>query len=228
MISMKSDFFTGRTIIIVVTIALIANHFVTVNTPMKTGSCIHRVEDEKQGSFFLTNTSLSEEFVNTRGVMTTVGTTWNLTFSVDGNSTAGVNITVIPPSGYPFILDWWEGEKTFIINPGEIVSVLYVSHAATDHSNSLQFHHMLVHDECNASGSYNLTLIDRGFVVDIKTGQTYISNITSWLDMISNNVDFTSSKVSIATEIYQSSGLTLFLLICSFVLIRKKRRELSE
>ena len=147
-----------------------------------------------------------------------IGTTWNLTTSLHGNSSSAIGIFFVGSSdnlGSDFV-----GTGYFVINPNESVTEQYVGHTASDDLPGFNFQYFLSDATKNASGRYQVTLIHLGYHVTVGTGHLYIRNITAWLERMSS----TPSSVV-------SSGFLLLAILINFsifiICLKKKKRPKS-
>ncbi|MHA1169535.1 MAG: hypothetical protein ACTSRU_17045, partial [Candidatus Hodarchaeales archaeon] len=165
-------------------------------------------EYDKFGSFILDNTSEQKEMVGALPPLARIGTAWNLTVSVGGNSTSGVNITF--HEHFAHVIDWWEGVKMFTVSPNQTRSEIYVSHAVADFPIEPMFYCSLVESTGYASGDYQLLLIHGGYPFDVGTGETSVSNITAWLEELSStNNKITSISWEVVVVALFSSLITI-------------------
>jgi len=103
---------TGSLILIY---GVILSMTVVMTLPAKSVVVLSSGEYDKFGSFILDNTSEQKEMVGALPPLARIGTAWNLTVSVGGNSTSGVNITF--HEHFAHVIDWWEGVKMFTVSP---------------------------------------------------------------------------------------------------------------
>ena len=164
----------------------------------------------KSGKFHIENSSVSQELVPISGSYPLIGETWNLTIAVNENSTSGIRITM-SSSYYSYHELWWEGNRNFTIEPGENRTESYISHVCTDYPAFPAFFIELLIGSKDANGTYSLILIQKGTLADIgATGQTYIWNITRWLE----------NKSQTSSSIIRADGL-MFGLIASLIILVK-------
>lgn len=131
------------------------------------------------GSFSMTNTSEKYTLLNDIIYSMAIGTTWNLTIVIHGNSSSRVSFSFNSIDGIP--LDYWEGTKNFVVSSNETRSEQYVSHCVADESPGFNFQYTLVDSTKNASGMYKFEKIHPGYSVNVGTGHLYVPNITAWL-----------------------------------------------
>ncbi|MCK4848553.1 MAG: hypothetical protein KAT16_05995 [Candidatus Heimdallarchaeota archaeon] len=166
------------------------------------------------GSFSLDNTSESKTLVGGDGIIgSQIGETWDLTIDVHSNSTTNINFSMST-----YIPQWWEGTKTFILNPNQTHTESFVLHCITDiigHM-SLDFLYELVESEKAVSGTYYLKKVNVGYPYSgFLTGPIYVSNITEW---ISSNSSTNSIPESNSTD-----GFMIGVVIVGLLLLYRRK-----
>jgi hypothetical protein len=74
-----------------------------------------------------------------------------------------------------------EGNKSFLVNPGEEIMVQYINHFVSDSAEYLTFDIWLNNSSSHAVGSIHVLQVHSGYSVYVGTGATLIVNITAWL-----------------------------------------------
>lgn len=175
----------------------------------------------KSGSFFISNTTRMKALCWIGFSYPCLGETWNLTISVDSNSSSGINISAF--------YQYWTGKTFFQILPGHFKTEIYVSGISIDTSNAYpRFKIALMNSTGNASGTYHTSGLYRGSCPDIGTGQAIggtPKNITEWLESLSSLTSEPSSSVPTTVTTYWTHLILIivsFLLFCTFKRIKQK------
>ena len=131
---------------------------------------------DQEGTFFVSNISHEEEIFKLDKIPY-IGQKWNITFSLDSDSTTSIIWKVV--SGSPL---FWEGISPFIMDPGDTVVNQYTSHITGDNYGSIMARYKitLVNITGSARGSYKAVLVAEGYWENIGTGQLYVSDIEAW------------------------------------------------
>ncbi len=118
-----------------------------------------------------------------------IGEKYNVSFSLDSNSTTDVRITCsISPN-------MWEGPTEISLQPSETKSQIYISHVCGDNLGVISpvFKLQLINSTAKVSGYYKAVLLFDGYQhPSCGTGQIIVSNITQWLFDISSSNKTTS------------------------------------
>jgi hypothetical protein len=100
-----------------------------------------------------------------------------------------------------------------MVYPNYTHSEVYISHSTGDTPAGLNFHLSLVDPAGNATGTYYLTLVREGYLVNVGTSHLYVSNITAWLEQQSS---VTTNPVPLSLGIISFS-------IAVFIIFRKRK-----
>ena len=172
------------------------------------------------GSFSIQNTYESKTLFSGDGILgSRIGATWDLTIYLHSNSTTNINFSMST-----YNPQWWEGNKTFILNPNQTHTEKYVLHCTTDVLNhlSLNFLFELIENEKAVSGIYYIEKVSEGYPYSgIVTGPIYIANITEWISLNSSTnsiAEFNSSTNSI-TESNSTDGFMIGIVIMGLLLL---------
>jgi hypothetical protein len=139
----------------------------------------HTYTEHLNGDFSLKADSTPNLTLILPSVIIGIGTSWNVTFFLDSNSSSPVNgfFSYLYSSNNP---EYWEGQRQFTILPGSSVNKLYVSHYCGDQMIKPEILLNLSMPDGNASGKFDSYIASLGFFPNIGTVYTYVSNITDW------------------------------------------------
>ncbi|MFX0087692.1 MAG: hypothetical protein ACFFAU_18725 [Candidatus Hodarchaeota archaeon] len=171
-------------------------------------------EIREAGTFSLTNTSDNFTLFENWIYSISIGTIFNLTISLDGNSSSGLEIKYVGTGDPQY---YWEGIQEFSIHPNETHSELYVNHYVSDVTPLFNFQYYLIEPDKSASGTYCLEQTHPGYAVTVGTGNLYVKNITLWLEQLSSTQISYSSPVLVV--------LTVVFCVYSLKLITKKEKN---
>lgn len=209
-------------------IVIIVIYLFTFHCSSKSVSFIKESQQDliEKGSFSISNTTDSYVLFENLVCTTMIGTTWNLTITVDSFSSSEVNFTFESSAR-----EWFEGVKEFQVSPNNTISELYVAHGVSDDIPHFNFHYTLVESVKKASGTYQIDRIHPGYPVNVGTGHTYIPNITAWLEGQSKTTSVSTSSRPTdhdSTESIATSPLsyTVVLIgITGIVIFHRKRNR---
>jgi hypothetical protein len=182
-----------------------------------------------EGTFHLENTTEEKELCGIVGSYPLVGETWNLTIQVAANSSTGINVSFY--GHYVYNMSWWDGAKAFQVEPGTTHSEIYLSHFTCDFPAFPSFNIALQDSTKQASGSYWLEKIEKGYLIDVGTGDTYIANITAWLNEMTTSSSKTHLSSSSTTSPTTTSAVkwpVVLLVVILTAILRVTRRKLSQ
>jgi hypothetical protein len=168
------------------------------------------------GNFSLSNTPESA-LLFSFGI-SGIGLTYNLTISLQSNSTSNVSFSIFNNTGKHI-----EGWKIFTLSPNETRTEMYVSHYTSDVIPLRSAYYQLIDGTKNASGTFLLQEVHGGYnipTVTIVTGPIYIENITAWLESLSRTKSISTSQ----SLIFKPSLYGVSFLIVLFSLVWYRRR----
>ena len=177
-------------------------------------------EKDSTPTDFSLNISSPSLLITIPVVVTGIGTTWNVTFIVNTNSTSSVSIHFShrESSTHP---EYWEGQEQFIVSPGTSITQFYVSHYCGDYIIRPEILANLSSLAGQASGFYMSNVTFWGYYPAIGTGHTYVSNITDWsLSYYASSSLTTTSVVSLGFRAF-----LIFLVVSGLYIVRKRIRS---
>ncbi|MHA2096488.1 MAG: hypothetical protein ACW98F_17855 [Candidatus Hodarchaeales archaeon] len=154
-----------------------------------------------------------------------IGTTWNVSIYVHSNSTSAVEFQ------FGSLESSWEGNRSFIVSPNNSYTSVYVQHLVSDNIGTWWIDYGLVNPTGNASGTFTVQKINEGYSVWVGTGHLYVSNITAWLESLSqpkSTVDTTPTTDGTTTDpttLTTPLSLTTILLGVTVVFSRRLRKR---
>ena len=127
------------------------------------------LSNAENGSFFLNNTSETNLLLESSiYALNLIGKKWNLTISVQSNSSTGINISVTRSGGNP--TPYITGTENFQVMVNETRSELYTSILVCDYIQTTNFHYSLSNSTRYSTGTYSIVVIENGLVATPGTG----------------------------------------------------------
>jgi hypothetical protein len=170
-------------------------------------------ERSLSGRFYFENSSeLNSIFRLLYYTAVRIGEKYNVSFSLDSNSTTDVRITCsISPN-------MWEGPTEINLQPSETMSQIYISHVCGDNLGAISpvFKLQLINITAKVSGDYKAVLLFDGYQHPScgGTGQAIVANITQWL------VDISSSN---KTTSYVTRELPIYVFLWLILIVFKRK-----
>ena len=172
----------------------------------------------RAGSLIISNSSSQQDLFESPILGQKIGQTFNVTISLQGNSSSAIKIVLASYSVLNF-----EGAKEFTVTPNETHSELYVTHFVSDLSPWFNLQVNLFEPENNASGLFQVEQTHPGYsVYGGQTGDLYVDNITAWL------LTQSQSTSQSTTSVTQATPLTSSLVVIFVLLISRSKRNLKK
>ncbi|MHA2227449.1 MAG: hypothetical protein ACXAC8_19690 [Candidatus Hodarchaeales archaeon] len=171
-------------------------------------------EPSLSGKFYFENSSvLNSIFRLLYYTAVRIGEKYNVSFSLDSNSTTDVRITCyISPN-------LWEGPTEMNLQPSETKSHIYISHVCGDNLDTISpvFKLLLMNSTAKVSGHYKAVLLFAGYQhPSCGTGQAVVENITHWL------VDISSSN---KTTSYVTRDFLIYVFLGPILIALQRKRH---
>ncbi len=143
------------------------------------------LKENKTGTFFVSNSS-TEVHIFTLDHIPQIGQKWNITFTLDPNSTTGVSWRGEHGSGM------WEGPNQFNLTPGYSITNQFISHVCGDNYDVLfiRFYLQLFNSTATVSGSFFALQLFAGYTnpQECNTGMLVVDDIDEWLNSFSPSI----------------------------------------
>ncbi|MHA2156823.1 MAG: hypothetical protein ACXABU_15880 [Candidatus Hodarchaeales archaeon] len=177
------------------------------------------LEHSLSGKFYFENSSeLNSIFRLLYYTAVRIGEKYNVSFSLDSNSTTDVRIACyISPN-------LWEGSTEINLQPSETKNQIYISHVCGDNLGTISpvFKLQLMNSTAKASGYYKAVLLFDGYQhSSCGIGQTVVTNITQWLVDISSSNKTTTTT----TSSYVTREFLIYVFLWLILIAFKKKRH---